>query len=112
MPSDPPEALDIQELVREHVPELVPEPLQEVRVTVHVLGLAASVAQDLKDSRIRVTTITPGRTDTPMARESDMWNPDLGWLSPEAVADAVVFCVKQRSETIIPEFHLHHRAEL
>ncbi|HIF22285.1 MAG TPA: hypothetical protein EYQ27_10350 [Gemmatimonadetes bacterium] len=42
MPSDSPEALDIQELVREHMPELVPEPLQEVRVTTHVLGLAAS----------------------------------------------------------------------
>jgi hypothetical protein len=42
VPSDSPEALDIQELVREHMPELVPDPLQEVRVTTHVLGLAAS----------------------------------------------------------------------
>jgi hypothetical protein len=42
VPSDSPEALDIQKLVREHMPELVPDPLQEVRVTTHVLGLAAS----------------------------------------------------------------------
>ena len=77
-----------------------------------VLGLAASAALDLKDSRIRVTTITPGRTETPMARESEVWDPDIGWLDPVAVAKAIVFCIQQDSDTIIPEFHVRHRAEI
>ena len=77
-----------------------------------ILGLAHSVAQDLKDTSIRVTAITPGRTDTPMARESEQWNPDLGWLDPDAVASAVAFCLRQDPATVIPEFHLHHQAEL
>ena len=77
-----------------------------------VLGLAASVTLDLKDTAIRVTSITPGRTATPMAHESEVWDPDIGWLDPAAVAKAIVFCIQQDSDTIIPEFHVHHRAEI
>ena len=77
-----------------------------------VLGLAHSVAQDLKDTSIRVTTITPGRIETPMAHESEQWDPERGWLDPDAVARAVAFCLRQDPDTIIPEFHLHHQAEL
>ena len=77
-----------------------------------ILGLAHSTAQDLKDTSIRVTAITPGRAETPMARESEQWDPDRGWLDPDAVARAVVFCLGQGADTVIPEFHLHHQAEL
>lgn len=77
-----------------------------------ILGLAHSTAQDLKDTSIRVTAITPGRAETPMARESEQWDPDRGWLDPDAVAHAVAFCLGQDPDTIIPEFHLHHHAEL
>ena len=77
-----------------------------------VLGLAHSTAQDLKDTSIRVTTITPGRTETPMAHESEHWDPERGWLDPDAVARAVAFCLRQDPDTVIPEFHLHHQAEL
>lgn len=77
-----------------------------------ILGLSHSVAQDLKDTSIRVSAITPGRTDTPMARESEKWDPDIGWLNPTAIAGAVVFCIQQDSSTVIPELHLHHAAEL
>ncbi len=77
-----------------------------------VLGLAASVALDLKDTPIRVTSITPGRTETPMARESEVWDPDIGWLDAVAVAKAIVFCIQQDSDTIIPELHVLHRAEI
>ena len=77
-----------------------------------ILGLAHSVAQDLKETSIRVTAITPGRTETPMAHESEQWDPERGWLDPDAVARAVAFCLSQGPDTVIPEFHLHHEAEL
>ncbi len=77
-----------------------------------ILGLAHSTAQDLKDTSVRVTAITPGRTETPMAKESEQWDPERGWLDPDAVARAVAFCLRQGPDTVIPEFHLHHQAEL
>ena len=77
-----------------------------------VLGLAHSTAQDLKDTSIRVTTITPGRIETPMAHESEQWDPERGWTDPDVVARAVAFCLRQDPDTVIPEIHLHHQAEL
>jgi NAD(P)-dependent dehydrogenase (short-subunit alcohol dehydrogenase family) len=77
-----------------------------------VIGFAESVAKDLKKSRIRTTTITPGMILTPMARESEAWELGLDWLDPAAVAEAVVFCVKQDANTIIPELRIYHRAQV
>ncbi len=77
-----------------------------------ILGLAHSTAQDLKNTSIRVTAITPGRAETPMARESEQWDPERGWLNPDAVARAVAFCLRQGPDTVIPELHLCHQAEL
>ena len=77
-----------------------------------ILGLAHSIAQDLKDTSIRVTTITPGRVETPMAHESEQWDPERGWTDPDVLARAVAFCLRQGPDTVIPEFHLHHQAEL
>ena len=77
-----------------------------------IRGLAASIAQDLKGTNINITVITPGRTDTPMARESEQWNPDLGWLDPQAIANAVLLFVQQDANVEMPEIHLHHSAEL
>ena len=47
-----------------------------------ILGLAHSVAQDLKETSIRVTAITPGRAETPMAWESEQWDPERGLAGP------------------------------
>jgi 3-oxoacyl-[acyl-carrier protein] reductase len=77
-----------------------------------VIGFAESVAKDLKKTRIRTTTITPGMILTPMARESEAWGLGLDWLDPAAVAQAVVFCVKQDVDTIIPELRIYHRAQI
>ena len=77
-----------------------------------VRGFAASVAQDLKSTRIRVTTILPGMILTPMARESEVWDLGLKWLDAGVVADAIVFCLKQDSDTIVPEVIVQHRAQL
>ncbi|UCG72312.1 MAG: SDR family oxidoreductase [Chromatiales bacterium] len=76
------------------------------------VGLAESVAKDLKDTRIRVTTIAPGMIWTPMAEESEVAHLDLDWLDPKHVSNAVLFCVQQDADTIIPELHIYHRAQI
>jgi len=77
-----------------------------------IRGLAFAAAQDLKGKNINVTVITPGRTDTPMARNSEQWNPDIGWLDPSAIAQAVLYFAEQDPSVQVPEIHLHHSAEL
>jgi 3-oxoacyl-[acyl-carrier protein] reductase len=77
-----------------------------------VLGFAESVAKDLKQTKIRVTSITPGMILTPMARESEAWDLGLDWLDPGHVSRAIVFCVKQDADTIIPELRVYHRAQV
>jgi 3-oxoacyl-[acyl-carrier protein] reductase len=77
-----------------------------------LLGFSESVAKDLKKTRIRVTALTPGMILTPMAEESEVWHLGLDWLDPAPVSQAVVFCVKQDSDTIIPELRIYHRAQV
>ena len=77
-----------------------------------VTGFAQSVAKDLKDTRIRVTTIFPGMIWTPMAAESEVADAGLDWLDAAHVSRAVVFCVQQDRDTIIPELAIYHRAQI
>jgi 3-oxoacyl-[acyl-carrier protein] reductase len=77
-----------------------------------IIGFAESVAKDLKKTRIRVTSLTPGMIETPMARESEEWKLGLDWLNAECVAKAVVFCIQQDPDTIIPELRIYHRAQI
>ncbi len=77
-----------------------------------IIGFAESVAKDLKNTRIRVTTITPGMIETPMARESEEWKLGLQWLDAQAVAKGIVYCIRQDPDTIIPEFRIYHRAQI
>lgn len=77
-----------------------------------LVALADSLSKGLKQTRINVTVVMPGRTATPMAYESEAWDPQLGWLDPQQVAQAILFCIKQQDDTIIPELMIHHRNEL
>ena len=77
-----------------------------------VIGFAESVAKDLKKTRIRVTVLTPGMIETPMAVESEAWALGLDWLNPEYVSQAIVFCIKQDANTILPELRIYHRAQI
>jgi 3-oxoacyl-[acyl-carrier protein] reductase len=77
-----------------------------------IIGFAESVAKDLKNTRIRVTTLTPGMILTPMAMESEVWHLGLQWLDPAPVSRAVIFCLKQDADTIIPELRIYHRAQI
>jgi len=77
-----------------------------------LIGFAESVAKDLKPTKIRVTTLTPGMILTPMARESEVWDRGFDWLDPVPVSRAVIFCLKQDPDTIIPELRIYHRAQV
>ncbi len=77
-----------------------------------ILGFAESVAKDLKGTKIRVTSVTPGMIETPMARESEAWELGLDWLDPAHVSRAIAYCIKQDPDTIIPELRIYHRAQI
>lgn len=77
-----------------------------------VTGLAESVAKDLKETRIRTTAIMPGMVWTPMAEESEMADQDVDWLDAKQVANAILFCIKQDPDTIIPEVRIYHRYQI
>lgn len=77
-----------------------------------VTGLAESVAKDLKETRIRSSSIMPGMIWTPMAEESEMADQDVDWLDSGQVSKAILFCVKQDSNTIIPELQIYHRSQI
>jgi len=77
-----------------------------------VTGLAESVAKDLKETRIRSTSIMPGMIWTPMAEESEMADMDVKWLDAKHVSKAVLFCIQQDADTIIPELQIYHRFQI
>jgi len=77
-----------------------------------VTGFAQSVAKDLKETRIRTSTIMPGMIWTPMAEESEMADADVDWLDAREVANAILFLARQDPDTIIPELQIYHRAQI
>jgi 3-oxoacyl-[acyl-carrier protein] reductase len=77
-----------------------------------IIGFAESVAKDLKNTKIRVTSVTPGMIETPMAHESEEWKLGMTWLNPAVVAKGIIYCIDQDPDTIIPEFRVYHRAQI
>jgi len=77
-----------------------------------VTGFAQSVAKDLKHTKIRASSIMPGMIWTPMAEESEMASADVDWLPVDEVSKAILFLIKQDSDTIIPELRVYHRAQI
>ena len=70
------------------------------------------MAKELKETRIRVTTIAPGRVWTPMAKESEAAEMDLDWLDTKDVSRAILFCINQDADIIIPELRIYHRSQI
>ncbi len=77
-----------------------------------VTGFAESVAKDLKHTKIRTSTIMPGMVWTPMAEESEYADLDVDWLESRVVANAILFCIKQDANTVIPELQIYHRSQI
>ena len=76
------------------------------------LGFAESIAKETKKTKIRITTIAPGRIWTPMAEESEAAALDLDWLDPKDVSRAILFCIKQDADIIIPELRIYPRSQI
>ena len=77
-----------------------------------IIGYAESIADELKKTGIRVTTIAPGRIWTPMAEESEAAKMDLDWLDAKDVSSAIVFCITQDRDVIIPELRIYPRSQI
>lgn len=77
-----------------------------------VIGYAESIADELKKTGIRVTTIAPGRIWTPMAEESEAAKMDLDWLDAKDVSSAIIFCITQDRDVIIPELRIYPRSQI
>jgi len=65
-----------------------------------VIRLTESLAGELKDHGINVNCILPGTIDTPQNRQ-DMPNADHGkWVSPAALADAILFLASDAARAV------------
>ena len=65
-----------------------------------VIRITESLAAEVKDKGINVNCIIPGTIDTPQNRAM-MPNAEYGrWVSPEAVADVILFLSSQESRAI------------
>jgi len=69
-------------------------------------GMTMSLAEELKDSSIRVHSICSGGVDTAMARivRPDIRQEDL--IAPEEIAELVAYLVTHRGSGIIDEIHI------
>ncbi len=74
-----------------------------------VLGFTESIAKDLKETKIRVTAVTPGMIATPMLMEVV---PQFDWFHPREVSKAILSYLEQDPDTVIPEIRIYHRNQL
>ena len=47
-----------------------------------------------------------------MAEESEFADQDVDWLDARHVSQAILFCIKQDKDTIIPELQIYHRSQI
>ena len=77
-----------------------------------ICGLTETLFKEVKDTNIRVSMVCPGIVDTdfqsPSRRKSA--NPE-DWLTPQDIAEAVVFLLTRPSKVIIPELLIYPRVQ-
>ncbi len=71
-----------------------------------IRGMTISLAEELKDSNIRVHLLCPGGVDTELIPKvrPDLRKQDL--MRPEEIAELVVYLVTHRGNAIIDELHI------
>lgn len=69
-------------------------------------GMTISLAEELKDSNIRVHLLCPGGVDTGMVKEvrPDIKKEDL--IQPDEIAELVVYLVTHKGNAVIDELHI------
>jgi NAD(P)-dependent dehydrogenase (short-subunit alcohol dehydrogenase family) len=73
-------------------------------------GMTKSLAEELKDSNVRVHSICPGGIDTDMIGQirPDIKKEDL--MQPEEIAELVVYLVTHKGNAVIDELHIRRAA--
>ena len=71
-----------------------------------LLGLARSLAIDLKPEGIHVHTVSPGAVETDLIKGTYLWKRTRGetMIAPEDVADTVAFLISQPARLDLQEF--------
>ena len=75
-----------------------------------VMGMSKALAKEVQKDGIRVHAICPGAVDTEMAGAA---RPDLdraGLISPDDIADAVLFLVTRRGNAVIDELDVRRES--
>ena len=73
-------------------------------------GMTISLAEELKDSNIRVHLLCPGGVDTELVQKvrPDIKKQDL--MQPEEIAELVVYLVTHKGNAVIDELHIRRAA--
>jgi 3-oxoacyl-[acyl-carrier protein] reductase len=75
-----------------------------------LMGMSAALAKEVQEDGIRVHAICPGGVDTPMVRQA---RPDLDpsvLITPEEIADLVLFLVTRRGNAVVDQMHVRRAA--
>ncbi len=73
-------------------------------------GMSISLAQELRDTNIRVNVLCPGGVDTDMVSKvrPDIKKDDL--IKPEEIAEIVLYLVTHRGNAVIDDLHIRRAA--
>jgi NAD(P)-dependent dehydrogenase (short-subunit alcohol dehydrogenase family) len=79
-------------------------------------GFADALRSELNPDGIRVTSVYPGRTRTPMQRDILRWEgrsePDEGLLDPAAIAEIVLAAVRLPRDAEVTDIHIRSASPL
>lgn len=73
-------------------------------------GMTISLAEELKDSNIRVHLICPGGVDTDMVGSVRPDIPKKDLINPEEIAELVLYLVTHKGNAVIDELHIRRAA--
>ena len=73
-------------------------------------GWSIALAEELRDTKIRVHVLCPGGVDTDMVGNVRPDIPKDALISPEEIAELVVYCVTHKGNAVIDEFRIRRAA--
>lgn len=75
-------------------------------------GMTISLAEELRDSHIRVHLLCPGGVDTDMVGNVRPDIPKKDLIKPEEIAELVLYLIKHKGNAVIDELHIRRAASL
>lgn len=68
-----------------------------------MVGLSEALWENAKEHGVKVSTIFPGMTDTPMLRSCEPSVAEENWMQPQDISDCVLFLLKLSERVIVKE---------